>query len=236
MLEVAADLAVERDGRALITLEQVREVATGGRRRFDKGGEQFYDQISALHKAVRGTDPDGALYWFARMLDGGCDPHYLARRIVRYGRGRHRAGGSARSATRARRLADFRATRQSRRRARARERRRVPGRGAEEQCGLRGVWRSEGGRRGVRHARRAAALPQCTDETHERPGLRRGIPVRARRSGRLREGPNAICPTSFRTAATIGRRRAASRSRLGEALARLRADEDKTRLRGEEKK
>ena len=83
MLEVAADLAEERDGRLAITIEQVREVATGGRRRFDKGGEQFYDQISALHKAVRGTDPDAALYWFARMLDGGCDPHYLARRIVR---------------------------------------------------------------------------------------------------------------------------------------------------------
>jgi putative ATPase len=83
MLEVAADLATEIDGRATITLEQVREVATGGRRRFDKGGDQFYDQISALHKAVRGTDPDGALYWFARMIDGGCDPHYLARRIVR---------------------------------------------------------------------------------------------------------------------------------------------------------
>jgi len=83
MLEVAADLAVTQDGRASVTLEQVREVATGGRRRFDKGGEQFYDQISALHKAVRGTDPDGALYWYARMLDGGCDPHYLARRIVR---------------------------------------------------------------------------------------------------------------------------------------------------------
>ncbi len=83
MLEVAADLATEQDGRPTITLDQVREVATGGRRRFDKGGEQFYDQISALHKAVRGTDPDGALYWFARMLDGGCDPHYLARRIVR---------------------------------------------------------------------------------------------------------------------------------------------------------
>jgi putative ATPase len=83
MLEVAADLAEERDGRVTITLEQVREVASSGRRRFDKGGEQFYDQISALHKAVRGTDPDAALYWFARMLDGGCDPHYLARRIVR---------------------------------------------------------------------------------------------------------------------------------------------------------
>ncbi len=66
-----------------ITVDVVREVAAGGVRRFDKGGEQFYDQISALHKAVRGTDPDAALYWFARMLDGGCDPHYLARRILR---------------------------------------------------------------------------------------------------------------------------------------------------------
>ncbi len=83
ILEVAADLAEERDGVATITLEQVREVAAGGRRRFDKGGDQFYDQISALHKAVRGSDPDAALYWYARMLDGGCDPHYLARRIVR---------------------------------------------------------------------------------------------------------------------------------------------------------
>jgi putative ATPase len=83
MLEIAADLATERDGRATITVEQVREVATGGRRRFDKGGDQFYDQISALHKAVRGSDPDAALYWLVRMLDGGCDPHYLARRILR---------------------------------------------------------------------------------------------------------------------------------------------------------
>ncbi|MDR0480989.1 MAG: replication-associated recombination protein A [Gallionellaceae bacterium] len=52
-------------------------------RRFDKGGEAFYDQISALHKSVRGSDPDAALYWFVRMLDGGADPRYLARRIVR---------------------------------------------------------------------------------------------------------------------------------------------------------
>jgi putative ATPase len=60
-----------------------REVASGTRRRFDKGGDQFYDQISALHKAVRGSDPDGALYWLCRMLDGGCDPLYVARRAVR---------------------------------------------------------------------------------------------------------------------------------------------------------
>ena len=52
-------------------------------RRFDKGGDAFYDQISALHKSVRGSNPDGALYWFCRMLDGGADPRYLARRIIR---------------------------------------------------------------------------------------------------------------------------------------------------------
>ncbi len=52
-------------------------------RRYDKGGEQFYDTISALHKSVRGSDPDAALYWLVRMLDGGADPRYMARRIVR---------------------------------------------------------------------------------------------------------------------------------------------------------
>ena len=82
MLELAAGLAAAAGGN-VITATQAREVALGGRRRFDKGGEQFYDQISALHKAVRGSDPDGALYWYARMLDGGCDPHYLARRVLR---------------------------------------------------------------------------------------------------------------------------------------------------------
>jgi len=80
MLELAASLA-EADRR--LTLRIAEEVASGTRRRFDKGGDQFYDQISALHKAVRGSDPDGALYWFCRMLDGGCDPLYIARRVVR---------------------------------------------------------------------------------------------------------------------------------------------------------
>jgi len=83
MLEIVSDLAIERDGRPVIAREQVAEVAAGGRRRFDKGGDQFYDQISALHKAVRGSDPDAALYWLARMLDGGCDPLYVARRVLR---------------------------------------------------------------------------------------------------------------------------------------------------------
>jgi len=84
MLELAAGLAqASESGPRLITLALAQEVATGGRRRFDKGGDQFYEQISALHKAVRGTDPDAALYWLCRMLDGGCDPLYIARRVVR---------------------------------------------------------------------------------------------------------------------------------------------------------
>jgi putative ATPase len=84
MLELAAGLVAAAAAARRITEEVAREVVSGGaRRRFDKGGEQFYDQISALHKAVRGSDPDAALYWLCRMLDGGCDPLYVARRAVR---------------------------------------------------------------------------------------------------------------------------------------------------------
>jgi putative ATPase len=79
LLELSADLA--EDGS--ISDDTVKEVASGSRRRFDKKGEYFYDQISALHKSIRGTDPDAALYWLMRMLDGGCDPLYVARRLIR---------------------------------------------------------------------------------------------------------------------------------------------------------
>ena len=79
LLEVAADLAAEGE----VTERILEDVVTGGVRRFDKGGDLFYDQISALHKSVRGSSPDAALYWLARMLDGGCDPLYIARRVVR---------------------------------------------------------------------------------------------------------------------------------------------------------
>ncbi len=78
LLEVASDLA-----ESVIDDTVMDETTAAGLRRFDKGGEAFYDQISALHKAVRGSSPDAALYWFCRMLDGGCDPLYLARRVVR---------------------------------------------------------------------------------------------------------------------------------------------------------
>jgi putative ATPase len=83
LLELAADLAEPVNGRPTVTEAVVQELITGGVRRFDKQGEAFYDQISALHKSVRGSNPDAALYWFARMLDGGCDALYLARRVVR---------------------------------------------------------------------------------------------------------------------------------------------------------
>ncbi len=84
LLEIASDLAPEIDGQRCIDESVLQAVLSAGSlRRFDKGGDAFYDQISALHKSVRGSAPDAALYWFARMLDGGCDPLYIARRVVR---------------------------------------------------------------------------------------------------------------------------------------------------------
>ncbi|MCG8276494.1 replication-associated recombination protein A [Stenotrophomonas sp. NLF4-10] len=80
LLEIAAELAAGEGGE--ITPETLLQVLADRTRRFDKGGEQFYDQISALHKSVRSSNPDGAIYWLARMLDGGCDPSYLLRRLT----------------------------------------------------------------------------------------------------------------------------------------------------------
>lgn len=81
LLEIAAELAQDEGGE--ITAQTLQQVLADRTRRFDKGGEQFYDQISALHKSVRSSNPDAALYWLTRMLDGGCDPSYLARRLTR---------------------------------------------------------------------------------------------------------------------------------------------------------
>jgi len=83
LLEIAADLAqTQDDGSHLVTDTVLQEVLQAGGRRFDKGGDHFYDMISAFHKSVRGSSPDGALYWYCRMLDGGADPLYVARRLV----------------------------------------------------------------------------------------------------------------------------------------------------------
>ena len=76
-------VAAAQQARAEIDDDWLLQVLGERMRRYDKGGEQFYDTISALHKSVRGSDPDAALYWFVRMLDGGADPRYLARRLVR---------------------------------------------------------------------------------------------------------------------------------------------------------
>jgi putative ATPase len=81
LLEIAAELALGEGGE--VTDATLALVLADRTRRFDKQGEQFYDQISALHKSVRSSNPDAALYWFARMMDGGADPHYLARRMTR---------------------------------------------------------------------------------------------------------------------------------------------------------
>jgi putative ATPase len=78
-----ASVAAQNAGQSLVDSPLVENALSMNARRFDKGGDNFYDQISALHKSVRGSSPDAALYWLTRMLDGGADPKYLSRRIVR---------------------------------------------------------------------------------------------------------------------------------------------------------
>ena len=75
--------AAAQSGSSVITITLLQQMLGDALRRFDKGGDAFYDQISALHKSVRGSNPDGALYWLVRMLDGGADPRYLSRRLIR---------------------------------------------------------------------------------------------------------------------------------------------------------
>ena len=84
-LEIASELAetVNENHQSVIDEVIIQDVISQSLRRFDKGGDAFYDQISALHKSVRGSNPDAALYWFARMIDGGCAPAYIARRVLR---------------------------------------------------------------------------------------------------------------------------------------------------------
>jgi len=80
LLEMLSDLMKEGD---TVTPEILKEILSTPQFRFDKQGEYFYDLISALHKSIRGSDPDAALYWFCRMIEGGCDPRYIARRVIR---------------------------------------------------------------------------------------------------------------------------------------------------------
>ncbi len=82
LLEIAADLAEPAEGKNVINSAAIAQVISGTMRRFDKGGDLFYEQISAFHKSVRGSSPDGALYWMSRMIEAGCDPLYIARRLL----------------------------------------------------------------------------------------------------------------------------------------------------------
>ena len=83
LIELAGDMVLSLGDQRVLNEHIVDQILNGQPRRFDKGGDLFYEQISALHKSVRGSSADGALYWFARMLDGGCEPLYIARRLVR---------------------------------------------------------------------------------------------------------------------------------------------------------
>ena len=146
-------------------------------RRYDKGGEQFYDTISALHKSVRGSDPDAALYWFMRMLDGGAEPRYMARRLIRM-------------ASEDIGLADPRALRLALDAAEVYERlgspegrtgagamRGLPGRRAQVERGVPGLQRGQGFRQEGWHPSGAAASAQCTNKAHERTRLRQELPL-----------------------------------------------------------
>ena len=210
MLELGAGL-VEASPEALaagrcLNMAIAKEVASGGRRRFDKGGDQFYDQISALHKAVRGTDPDAALYWLCRMLDGGCDPLYIARRVVRM-------------AVEDIGLADPRAFPMTLDAWEAYDRLGSP----EGELAIANavvylacapksnavyvaMAEARSRRREVRHAGCAAAFPECPDQFDEESRLRARLSLRARRAGRVRgrralfagrDAGSAILPPRF---------------------------------------
>ena len=168
-------------GAVSVLDEAALEKALGDQlRRYDKSGDQFYDTISALHKAVRGSDPDAALYWLVRMLDGGVDPRYVSRRVLRM-------------ASEDIGLADPRGLRMALDAAEVYERLGspegelgagasggLPGSGAQIECGLHRVEGRKGLCEGRRHTARARSAPQCADTLDERPGPRRGLPLCAR--------------------------------------------------------
>jgi len=82
LLEIATDLMINENGKNCLSSDIIKQVISGSQRRFDKGGDLFYEQISAFHKSVRGSSADGALYWMSRMIEAGCDPLYIARRLL----------------------------------------------------------------------------------------------------------------------------------------------------------
>ncbi len=228
LLEVALDLA--RAGDGTVTEAIAAEVSAGGYRRFDKQGELFYDQISALHKAVRGSDPDASLYWLCRMLDGGCDPRYIARRVLRMasediGNADPRALTVALEACEVYERLGSPEGELAHRAGRG-----VHGLRREEQCRVRRLQGRDGRRAGTGHARGAAAAAKCADWPHERARLRQGISVRARRAGRVCRGRNAIFPMICQRAGTMSPVPRGLEIKIAEALARRRQEYDGGRM------
>ena len=146
LLEIASDLT-EQNHIDSALVEEV--ISGGGVRRFDKGGDIFYEQISALHKSVRGSAPDAALYWFARMIDGGCDPLYIARRVVRMAS--EDIGNAARAAAGVERLGYPGTPRLAGRRTGDRPGRGLPGLRPQEQRRLPGTEPGHGGCQAIRN-------------------------------------------------------------------------------------
>ena len=190
-------------------------------RRFDKGGEQFYDQISALHKSVRGSDPDAALYWMVRMLDGGADPLYVGRRLVRM-------------AVEDIGLADPRALRVALDACETYERLGSPeGELALAEAVLylavaaksNAVYDAYNAARAFvskdATAAGADAPAQCADAADEGPRLRQGLPLRARRGRRLRRRARPTCPEGMPAAAVVSRRPSAAWKRRSARSSRV---------------
>ena len=214
LLNTLETLAVAADKEKLeeITDAWLLKVLGERMRRYDKGGEQFYDTISALHKSVRGSDPDASLYWFVRMLDGGADPRYMARRLIRM-------------AAEDIGLADPRALRLALDAAEVYERLGTPeGELALAECVVylamapksNAVYNAFNEAKALvkqgRHAPGAAAPAQRAHQADEGPRLRQGLPLRARRGGRLRRRRELFSRRLAAAASSTGRSSGAWRS------------------------
>ena len=186
-VDVACTMAKERRVEE-ITAEFLRKTLPATLRRFDKGGDNFYDQISAMHKSVRGSDPDAALYWMCRMLDGGADPRYIARRVIRMAIEDISLADprATQLAVEAAEIYERLGSRFSRRGVGACAGRRLSRRRAQEQRRLHGLQRDPLVCEEGRLAPRAALHPQRSDEAHEGARLPRRLPLRARRTRGLR--------------------------------------------------
>ncbi len=215
-----------------VTAAEVAAILERRIAQYDKSGEQHYNVMSALHKSVRGSDPDAALYWFARMVEGGEDLLYVARRVVRMavediGLADPRGLSVALAAKDAYRLLGL-----ARRRARDRRSDRLSRDGAEIEPRLQCLGRRTS--RGARTPRgaRAAAHPQCADEAHEGHRLRRGLPLRpcrrrprggprvfARRAARRRAGTSPAAPATRRRSPNGSPGGGSARTRLLKAAA-----------------